>query len=159
MSSATENLMEAISQAAGQYHRLVVFVGPSGSGKTTILRSLAKEKGYPYVNVNLQLSQKMLELTRAQRTRQAGKIFKDILAATTAEVRILDNVEVLFDCGLQLEVLRLLQSCSRNHITVVSWNGNYRDGTLTYAEPGHPEFVQFKQAEAIFVTPDQQTVT
>jgi len=159
MSSATENLMEAISQAAAQYHRLVIFVGPSGSGKTTILRSLAKEKGYPYVNVNLQLSQKMLELTRAQRTRQAGKIFKDILAATTAEVRILDNVEVLFDCGLQLEVLRLLQSCSRNHTTVVSWNGNYRDGTLTYAEPGHPEFTQFKQAEAIFVTLDQQTVT
>ncbi len=159
MSNAIENLTDAINQAARQYYRLVVFVGPSGSGKTTILRSLAKEKDYPYINVNLELSQKMLELARAQRTRQAGKIFKDILTATPAEVRLLDNMEVLFDSGLQLDPLRLLQSCSRNQTTVVSWNGSYRDGTLTYAEPGHPEFVQFKQAEAIIVSLEQQAVT
>jgi hypothetical protein len=37
---------------------------------------------------------------------------------------------------------------------VVAWNGTYTDGTLTYAEPGHPEFAQFKQVEALVVPLD-----
>ena len=38
---------------------------------------------------------------------------------------------------------------------VASWNGTYKDGTLAYAEPGHPEFIQFKQVEAVVVTADR----
>ena len=65
---------------------------------------------------------------------------------------LLDNLEILFDTGLEVEPLRLLQVSSRNRTIVASWNGAFQDGTLTYAEPGHPEFVQLKQAEAIVIT-------
>jgi len=68
------------------------------------------------------------------------------------DVVLLDNLEILFDTGLEVEPLRLLQVSSRNRTIVASWNGSFRDGTLTYAEPGHPEFLQFKQTEAIVVT-------
>jgi len=68
------------------------------------------------------------------------------------DVVLLDNLEILFDTGLEVEPLRLLQVSSRNRTVVASWNGSYRDRTLTYAEPGHPEFVQFKQTQAVVIT-------
>src|SRR4030095_7365689 len=43
------------------YHRLVLVVGPAGSGKTTALRGLCNAEGLPYVNLNVALSQRLLE--------------------------------------------------------------------------------------------------
>src|SRR5262245_13199059 len=99
----------------------------------------------------------MLELTRAQRSRQVERLLKEVIAAVPGEVVLLDNLEILFDTALEVEPLRLLQISSRNRTIVASWNGSYREGTLTYAEPGHPEFVQFKQTEALVVTVGDST--
>ena len=142
-------LREAVEQAASQYFRLVILAGAPGSGKTTALQSVAQKAGCVLVNVNLELSKKMLELTRTQRSRQVERLLKEIIAAQPGDVVMLDNLEVLFDTDLEVEPLRLLQVSSRNRTIVASWNGSYVEGTLTYAEPGHPEFAQFKQTEAI----------
>jgi DNA polymerase III delta prime subunit len=144
-------LEQAIKQAASQYFRLVILAGPPGSGKTTALQATSQALGCQVVNVNLALSKKMLELTRTQRPRQVERLLKEIIAGMPGEVVLLDNLEILFDTGLEVEPLRLLQVSSRNRTVVASWGGTYMDGVLTYAEPGHPEFVQFKQVEAIVI--------
>jgi Cdc6-like AAA superfamily ATPase len=144
-------LIEAIRQSAGQYFRLVLLAGAPGSGKTALLKAVAQENGYPYLNVNLELSKRMLELTRTQRSRQVERLLKEVIASAQGDVVLLDNLEILFDPALEVEPLRLLQVSSRNRTVVASWNGSFKDGTLTYAEPGHPEFVQIKQAEAVIV--------
>ena len=101
--------------------------------------------------MNLELSKKLLELTRVQRSRQVEQLLKDLIAATPGEVVLVDNLEILFDTGLEVEPLRLLQVSSRNRTVVASWSGTYVGGTLTYAEPGHPEFAQFKQVDAVVI--------
>jgi ABC-type uncharacterized transport system ATPase component len=151
MTKAATQLEQAIQQAASQYFRLVILVGAPGSGKTAALQAVAKKLGCEQVNVNLELSKRMLELTRTQRVRQVERLLKEVIAAQAGDVVLLDNLEILFDTGLEVEPLRLLQVSSRNRTIVATWNGSYRDGTLTYAEPGHPEFVQFKQTEAIIL--------
>ncbi len=151
MTKAATQLEQAIEQAASQYFRLVILAGAPGSGKTAALQAVAKKLGCQLVNVNLELSKRMLELTRTQRVRQVERLLKEVIAAQAGDVVLLDNLEILFDTGLEVEPLRLLQVSSRNRTVVASWNGSYRDGTLTYAEPGHPEFVQFKQTEAIIL--------
>lgn len=151
MTEPATNLEQAIEQAASQYFRLVVLAGAPGSGKTAVLHSLSQKLGRPLVNVNLELSKRMLELTRTQRSRQVDRLLKDVIATATGDVVLLDNLEILFDTGLEVEPLRLLQVASRNRTVVASWNGSFRNGTLTYAEPGHPEFIQFKQAEAVVI--------
>ena len=103
------------------------------------------------MNVNLELSKRMLELTRTQRSRQVEPLLKNVIAAAPGEVVLLDNLEILFDTGLEVEPLRLLQVSSRNRTVVASWSGTYVGGTLTYAEPGHPEFVQFKKVDAVVI--------
>jgi len=151
MTEAEKRLEQAIELAASQYYRLVILVGTPGSGKTHVLQSIAQKLGCQLVNINLKLSKRMLELTRTQRSRQVGRLLKEVIATIPSDVALLDNLEILFDTSLELEPLRLLQVLSRNRTIVASWNGTYRDGTLTYAEPGHPEFVQFKQVEAIVI--------
>jgi Cdc6-like AAA superfamily ATPase len=152
MTEAATQLEQAIQQAASQYFRLVVLAGAPGSGKTAALQSVAQKVGYQLVNVNLELSKRMLGLTRTQRSRQVERLLKEVIAAAPGDVVLLDNLEILFDTGLEVEPLRLLQVSSRNRTIVASWNGTFQAGTLTYAEPGHPEFIQFKQTEAIVVT-------
>jgi RNase adaptor protein for sRNA GlmZ degradation len=151
VTETTTKLEEAIQQAAGQYYRLVILAGPPGSGKTAVLQAVGKKNGWQVVNVNLELSKRMLELTRTQRSRQVERLLKEVFATAPGDVVLLDNLEILFDTALEVEPLRLLQVSSRNRTVVASWNGSYRDGALTYAEPGHPEFIQFKQTEAVVI--------
>jgi RNase adaptor protein for sRNA GlmZ degradation len=154
MALSADNLMQAIQQAGDLYHRLVLLAGPQGSGKTAVLQAIGEKNKYPLINVNLQLCKGMLELTRNQRTRQVERLFKSVVTSVPAEVVLLDNLEILFDPSLEVVPLRLLLAASRNQTLVASWNGAYRDGTLSYAEPGHPEFVQYKQVEALVVPLD-----
>jgi Cdc6-like AAA superfamily ATPase len=151
MPETATKLEQAIDQAASQYYRLVVLAGAPGSGKTAVLQSVAQKIGCLVVNVNLELSKKMLELTRMQRSRQVERLLKEVVAAAAGDVVLLDNLEILFDTALEVEPLRLLQVSSRNRTIVASWNGSFRDGTLTYAEPGHPEFIQFKQTDVVVI--------
>ena len=152
MTEAATQLEQAIQQAASQYFRLVILAGAPASGKTAALQSVTQKLGCQLLNVNLELSKRMLELTRTQRSRQVERLLKEVIAAAPGEVVLLDNLEILFDTGLEVEPLRLLQVSSRNRTIVASWNGSCRDGTLIYAEPGHPEFRQFKQTEAVVIT-------
>jgi len=145
-------LIQAIQKAKNQYYRLVILVGSLSTGKTTSLQTVAKNHGYQLLNVNLELSKKMLELTRTQRSRQVERLLKEVIASVPGDVVLLDNLEILFDTALELQPLRLLQVLDRNRTIVASWNGSFQSGTLIYAEPGHPEFMQFKQPEAVVVT-------
>ena len=159
MNETVAQLEQAIEQVASQYFRLVILVGAPASGKTTALQTVAKNLGCPLLNVNLELSKKMLELTRTQRSRQVERLLKEVIASVPGDVVLLDNLEILFDTALELQPLRLLQVLNRNRTIVTSWNGSFQGGTLIYAEPGHPEFMQFKQPEAVVITVGKNATT
>lgn len=152
MGEVVTQLEQAIKQVASQYYRLVILVGGPASGKTTSLQAVAKNLECQILNLNLELSRRMLELTRTQRSRQVERLVKEVIAAVPGDVVLLDNLEILFDTDLELQPLRLLQVLDRNRTIVASWTGSFQGGTLIYAEPGHPEFMQVKQPEAVIVT-------
>ena len=147
------DVMRVIRQAGDLYDRLVLLAGPQGSGKTAVLQALAKENQYPLINVNLQLCKGMLELTRNQRTRQVERLFKAEVGSRAGDVVLVDNLEVLFDPSLEVVPPGCCSPLVETTL-VASWNGTPRTGTLTYAEPGHPEFVQYKQVEALVIPVD-----
>ncbi|MBK7577374.1 MAG: BREX-3 system P-loop-containing protein BrxF [Ignavibacteria bacterium] len=149
---ADDRLEIAIRHASELYYRLVLVVGLPASGKSAMLHTVSEMYGCELVNVNLELSKKMLELTRTQRSMQVERLLKEVIASVPGDVVLLDNLEILFDTALELQPLRLLQVLDRNRTIVASWNGSFQGGTLIYAEPGHPEFMQFKQPEAVVVT-------
>lgn len=147
----SQQIMDGLDQAERLYNRLVLVVGPAGSGKTAALRELSNARGYPLINVNLELSQRLLDLTEKQRSLRCGQIAREIADHAGGPVVLLDNLELLFDPDLRQDPLRLLQGLSRNHTIVATWNGQVMDGYLTYAEPGHPEYRRYPVSGLLIV--------
>jgi hypothetical protein len=148
----SERLAREVERSRSLYHRLVLVVGPHRSGKTAGLRSLRTQEGWPLVNVNLQLSSRLIELTTKQRSlRTAGEV-GDIVDAVAGDVLLIDNIEMLFHPSLQQDPLRLLQSLSRNRVVVAAWRGALVGNALTYAVPNHPEFRRYENVQALVVS-------
>ncbi len=169
-----DRVIRQINQAAELYHRLVILVAPAGSGKTAALQEVHKRKAFPLININLELSQRMLDLTERQRVLQLPRLLAEIVSTSTAEVLLLDNIEILFDISLKQDPLRLLQGLSRNKTLVVAWNGEIRAegrgirpedeegssvlGTkslsyIVYATPEHPEYKRYPIQNFLVVSP------
>ena len=92
------------------YYRLVLVVGPAGAGKTAALRDVQERVGAPLINVNLDLSRQMLELTERQRALQLPRLLREITNSAVGEVVLFDNIEILFDVSLKQDPLRLLRT-------------------------------------------------
>jgi len=148
-----ENLVPALPH---QYHRLVLVVGRHGAGKTRLLKELSRraDRAIPYLNLNLALSQRLLDLTSKERPLRARRLLGEILDEHPEETLALDNIELLFEPTLHQDPLVLLQGLSRNKSLIVSWPGTYdEDGQiLTYAEPGHPEYRRYQRPEVVVIT-------
>lgn len=148
-----DKIKRSLDAAEQSYNRLVLIVGDSGSGKTFALRKAAEDAGTTVVNVSLELSNKLLELSPRQRTLSLPKILDQITDGTKSPL-FLDNLEILFDKELKLDPLRLLQSISRNRTVVASWTGKSTPEKLQYAEAGHPEFRSYELSETLVVGMD-----
>lgn len=135
-----DRLARVATNAARNFHRLVLLVGPAGCGKTTALRALGCQPGYHYLNLGIDLGRLLLDLSERQRRLQLPALLDTLCAArTSGEVVLLDNLELLFARSLAQEPLRLLERMSRNGILVAAWRGAIVDGALCYASPDHPE--------------------
>ena len=174
-----DQVLRKIGEARELYHRLILMVGPAGSGKTSALQEVSASTSAPLVNVNLELSRRMLDLTERQRALQLPRLLGEIVpacraghgagrgeatgdlpAATLAAqagLVLLDNIEILFDVHLKQDPLRLLQGLSRNKTVVAAWNGSIVDGHMTYAVPDHPEYRRYPIRDFLVASPEVTT--
>ena len=152
-----DRISDALRQAESLYHRLVLLVGETGSGKTEALRATAKGLGINVINVNLELSAKLLELTARQRALRLFDLLDETIARA-APVALLDNTEILFGRDLQQDPLRLLEGMARTRCVVASWNGKITQNKLTYAEVGHSEYRSYDLTETLVVEINATTV-
>lgn len=150
-------VMQKINEATGLYHHLVMLVAPAGAGKTTALRDVHERTGAPFVNVNLELSRRMLDLTGRQRALQLPRLLLEIVEKSDNELILLDNIEILFDVSLKQDSLRLLQGLSRNRTVVAAWNGSINNEQMTYATPDHLEYKRYPVQEYLVVCPEVTT--
>lgn len=152
--TTSDDVLIRIEKAAELYHRLVLVVGPTSSGKTMALQRLAEDLTVPLINVNLEASKQLLELTDRQRRLELPAVLDHLVGESDA-VALLDNTEVLFDMSLQHDPLRLLQKLSRNRTVVASWNGGVQDGYLIYGAPDHPEYRRYPARDLIVIRPEE----
>ena len=149
-------LVAEINSVRQLYHRLVLVVAPGGSGKTATLREVARRTGAPLLNLNLELSRRLLDLTAHQRVFELPGVLDDIMGRDVPLV-LLDNTEMLFDPTLKQDPLRLLQHASRNRTVVAAWTGTFENGYLSYAAPDHPEYRRYWEQDLVIVHPGNVT--
>jgi ABC-type lipoprotein export system ATPase subunit len=78
-----DQVLQKISEAGELYYRLILVVGPAGSGKTKTLQEVSALTSAPLINVNLELSRRMLDLTERRRALQAPKLLGEAISKTT----------------------------------------------------------------------------
>lgn len=147
-----DTVIRYIDQAPGLYCRLILLAGPAGSGKTATLQEVHQRTSAPLVNVNLELSRRMLDLTERQRALKLPSLLAEIVKLPGGEVILLDNIEVLFDVLLKQDPLRLLMGISRNKTVVVAWSGSIDGSYIIYAKPGHTEYKRYPKHEFLIVS-------
>ena len=152
----SDKVLAQIDGAAALYHRLILVTAPSQAGKTEALRQIADSTGARLVNLNLELSRRMLDLTERERALRMPDLLDEVVGRDDSLV-LLDNIELLFDAALWQDPLRLLQGVSRNRTIVAAWNGTLENGYLTYATPEHPEHRRYSRddrGDLVIVCPD-----
>ncbi len=152
MKSQTQDVLHALDDAKFLYHRLVLLVGETDSGKTTVLQDVCRQLGIAPINLNLESSKLMLEMTAKQRTLQLPKLLEDMVSNNDEKTIAIDNMEILFDVNLQQDPLRLLQKISRNKNIIVSWNGIVSNAKLMYAVSSHPEYRNYDSSDLLIIT-------
>ena len=152
----SDRIMRRIGQVSELYNRLVILVAPAGAGKTTTLQDIHKRTSFPLINVNLELSRNMLDLTTRQRVLQLPRYLAEIVDAAASDVILLDNIEILFDRSLMQDPLRLLQGLTRNRTIVVSWSGSIHGEQMVYAAPDHAEYGRYPLGD--FLVVEMETV-
>lgn len=152
---AGAEIKKRIDEVQALYFQLILLVGGAQTGKTAVLQGLAESLSVPLINVNLELSRRLLDLTERQRALQTPRLLGEIVGEATNELVLLDNIEILFDVHLKQDPLRLLQGLSRNKTVVAAWNGSIVDGHMTYAVPDHPEYRRYPIRDFLVVSPNQ----
>jgi hypothetical protein len=152
-----DQIMRKVVEVRDLYHRLVLVVGLDGTGKTAALRMAGERLAAPYINLNLELSRRLLDLTERQRSLHVQELIEEIISASSADLVLLDNIEILFDPKLQQDPLRCLQQLARHRTVVATWGGTVEnEGTplavLTYATPGHAEHKRYSAKDLTVVT-------
>lgn len=151
-SSSNSRLESAVLEAAQLRYRLVLVVGPARTGKTSMLRSWREQQGWPLINVNLLLAERLISVPIRKRPLRVPHLMDEISAEHEVGTLLFDNIELLFQPDLQQDPLRLLQGLSRNRTVVASWPGRKIGDQLTYAALDHPEYWRYDDPEAIIVS-------
>ena len=138
--------LERVKGISELYNRLLLVAGPVASGKTKLLRRMSALSGYPMLNVGMELSRQMLELTERQRIIELPKRLEDLVSIQGSDVVLLDNTEFLFLSDLKQDALALLKGASRNQTIVVSWLGTCDREHLQFGTPDYREFKTYSRS-------------
>ena len=120
--------------------KLVLLVGAGRSGKTKLLRDLGAKLNIEPLNVGLELGRRLAATPNNKRGFSAGELLREIADKERTEAPLLlDNLELLFEPGLQINPLDLVKRLAHSKRVVAVWPGELRGDRLVYADMSHPE--------------------
>ncbi|MBR8836036.1 MAG: BREX-3 system P-loop-containing protein BrxF [Stigonema ocellatum SAG 48.90 = DSM 106950] len=140
-------------QVAQLYYRLIIV--PCDRTQKINFQQIAEFSNNRYINVNLELSRGLLELTQRQRPLKAEELLRKIIGNSDHRVNLLEHLEILFDTSLKLDPLQCLQKLARNCTIVARWDGKIENNNLIYAELGHPEYRRYPVKDFFIVNIEQ----
>jgi len=146
-----DTVINSLAHVGKNFSKLLILVGPASSGKTQCLHEISERINIPYINLGVDLSKKLIELSSKQQVLRVSGLTKEIISNVTLDTVLVDNIELLFNPELKIDPVRLLLNCSRNKTLIVAFSGKQVGNSIIYAEPHHLEHRKFeiKDYEAI----------
>ena len=138
-------IREKIAEVASRRHKLIIICSNGNQAK---IQDLISRIEAPQINLSLHLSKELLEVPIGRRPLVVSGKVQDLVNTYQEEFICLYNIELLFHPDLKINPLQLLENISRYKGLVVAWNGQYKDGILTYGILGHPEYQAYDEVNA-----------
>ena len=139
MPVAIKMVVDYVQAFKDEDEQLILIVGKPGSGKSKVMRELATNRGWKYIDCQVLITDELLELVPKVRGREAPHIFADTLSRERADVILLDGLQMLFRPVINIEPLPLLRQLSKKYKIVAAWPGLYENGKLSFQELGQAE--------------------
>jgi len=138
--SMLAKLERLIGEIGDLNSKLILLVGPSRSGKTQLLRQLSAKLNIEPLNVGLELGRRLAATPNNKRGFSAGELLREIAdKERTEDPLLLDNLELLFEPGLQINPLDLVRRLAHSKRVVALWSGELRGDRLVCAVMSLPE--------------------
>lgn len=143
------NLQQAIKEVNDgvRRHRLIIITSCQD-----ITEKQAKTSGVVLLNLNLKLSEKLINITQSKRSRAISTVINEIIEDYPKDqVLLVNHFELLFLPELEQDPIRLFEDLSRERTVVLIWPGVYENGVLSYAQPWHSEYQEFTNVDATMI--------
>ena len=128
-----------ISDIKNRYYKILLIAGTRGSGKTTNLKKFAQELQCSIVNLNYEISKKMIDIPREEWNNHIDSVINEVLLDSDQPV-IIDNIEILFSPEFQADPLQILKRLSRTRVVIASWPGSFSNGKLIHGSMNDEEY-------------------
>ena len=124
-------LEQLIGEIGDINSKLILLVGQSRCGKTQLLRQLGTKLCIEPLNVGLELGRCLAATPHNKRSFSAGELLREIalheqFGERTEAPLLLDNLELLFEPGLQTNPLELVKRVAHSKRVVAVWPGELR---------------------------------
>ncbi|WP_277281993.1 BREX-3 system P-loop-containing protein BrxF [Veillonella caviae] len=148
-----QDVKERWEQIQGDEDRILFIVGGPGSGKSLLIRELAEQKGWKYLEAKQLIEEEFLLVPRDERPKLAEDVIRRALTRSDTEVVLLDGINVLFAPILNLEPLDILKTISKTYPIVVGWRGHLEGDQLYLEHNNNPKHavVTISQPEHVIV--------
>lgn len=128
-------------------HRLIII-----TSYQDITDKQAKSAGVVLLNLNLILSERLMNITQSKRSRSISSEINEIIEDyPRTHILLVNHFELLFLSELEQDPIRLFEDLSKERTIVLIWPGAYEDGVLSYAQPWHSEYREFMNVDASII--------
>ena len=155
-SAITGELITAIQAVQADRHKLIILLGKFGAGKTAILKQTADDVVGKYLNLNMELSEKLLGIPTSQyldgTTVHAiiDQLCED--ASPHQEPLFVDNLEILFSPELgKINPIDTFKRISRERPVVIALPAYRQGSSAIYSTSGHEDYVVMPLEEYIVI--------
>ncbi|NSW90669.1 MAG: BREX-3 system P-loop-containing protein BrxF [Firmicutes bacterium] len=109
---------------------------------------------WEWLNLGLIVSEHLLKLPKEARKEEIVDIVRKIIEVTDSENVVIENIDVLFSPEYSLDVIKLFTLAGKNKRLIILWEGTFKNGILTYAEPGYDDYhsYEIKNYDAYCIT-------
>lgn len=150
-SVALERLQGLLTDASQLHSKLILLAGATPAERAALLGAIQESLQATPLHLGVSLAGALAELPQRERHLQAGNLLRELAQshAPTGPL-LMEGVELLFDASLKVNALDLLKRQSLARPVVAIWPGEWRNGRLTYAVLGNPEY-QDHAADGVIV--------
>jgi len=139
-------LERALKEITDLNCKLILLTGSPGTGKTRLLNELGDKLQVEPLNVGLELGRRLAATPHNKRAFLVGELLREIADHERADdPLLLDNLELLFEKGLQINPLDLVKRVAHSKRVVAVWPGELRGDRLIYADMSHPEYRDYSR--------------